>query len=72
MKTMLLKWLRTFMFDHINEGNPPSEIKTYARTLNLSVYNKLSFSFEKLDIVSGVVIDGNMFICFDAPGSSRS
>ena len=60
------------MFDHINEGNPSIERKTYARTLNCSVYNKLSFSLEKLDIVSGFIIDGNMFIYFDAPGSSRS
>ena len=74
MKTILLKQLRTFMLKHINKDNPLCDKKTYARTLDFTVYNQTTCILEEC-IVSGLIVkeEGSgrdkFYVCKREPGS---
>ena len=76
MKVILLKMLRTKIFDIINKGNQFSQRTTYARTIDFKTYDNENDNERVLmdqHFLSGVIIEGDMYICFNAEsGSARS
>ena len=72
MKTLLLKMLRTKIFDIINKDNQFSQRKTYARTIDFKTYDKEK-ELSNEHFFSGVIIGDEMFMCFNAEsGTARS
>jgi len=72
MKTLLVKMLRTKIFDIINKDNQFSQRTTYARTIDFKTYDKAK-ALSNEHFFSGVIIDDKMFMCFNAEsGSARS
>ena len=70
MKTLLLKMLRTKIFDIIDKDNQFSQRTTYARTIDFKTYDNV---LSNEHFFSGVIIDGKMFMCFKSEsGSTRS
>ena len=64
MKTLLLKMLRTKIFDIIDKDNQFSQRTTYARTIDFKTYDNVK-ELSNEHFFSGVIIDGKMFMCFN-------
>lgn len=64
------KVMNAYMLDHVNTDNPMCERLHYARTLNFAIY-KLESPLTEDIVVSGVVVDDRLYICFDSSKESQ-
>ena len=75
MVTILTKILRTSFLAHMNQGNPYSETKEQARTLDFNVYLGTCDVSAALNddkkFPSGVVVDDKLYLCFGRGGRSE-
>lgn len=75
MQTILRKLITTSILEYMNEGNEFSKSKEYARKLNFKVYSEAAADEDDpssalclSDMISGVVIEDRLYVCFDNPG----
>lgn len=75
MQTILMKLLKTCFLELLNDGNPFGQRKQYARALNVKVYpftSSLGAILDRGDILSGIILDDKMFLCFNSKVRANS
>ena len=70
MRTFTEKVMNNYMLDHINKDNPMRDRVHYARALNFKVYDDNASPLTQGIVVSGVIVNGRMYICFNRHDSS--